>query len=86
MITDCLGTPVYVRTRTPSLARADACVAYRVALTTTLLRHLVPRPSLACSRRPYLASECKSLPEAEKWRREILREVTKKVAEIQNGA
>ena len=37
-------------------------------------------------RRPYLASECKSLPDAERWRREILREITKKVAEIQNGA
>lgn len=36
-------------------------------------------------RRPYLASECTDLPAAEKWRREILREVTKKVAEIQNG-
>jgi hypothetical protein len=36
-------------------------------------------------RRPYLASECKSLPDAERWRREILREVTKKVSEIQNG-
>jgi pre-mRNA-splicing factor ISY1 len=35
--------------------------------------------------RPYLASECSSLPEAEKWRMEIVREVGKKVSMIQNG-
>jgi pre-mRNA-splicing factor ISY1 len=40
---------------------------------------------LVCSRRPFLASECKSLPDAEKWRREVIRDITKKVAEIQNG-
>lgn len=36
--------------------------------------------------RPYLASECASLGEAEKWRMEIVREVGKKVSVIQNGA
>ena len=36
--------------------------------------------------RPYRASECGSLPEAEKWRMEIVREVGKKVSMIQNGA
>jgi hypothetical protein len=36
--------------------------------------------------RPYLASECSSVPEAEKWRMEIVREVGKKVSMIQNGA
>lgn len=38
------------------------------------------------SRRPYLASECTVLPDAEKWRREVLREITRRVADIQNGA
>lgn len=36
-------------------------------------------------RRPFLASECKSLPMAEKWRREIVREIGMMVRKIQNG-
>ena len=37
-------------------------------------------------KRPYLATECRDLNEADKWRQEILREVGKKVMEIQNAA
>ncbi|ORY04837.1 pre-mRNA-splicing factor ISY1 [Basidiobolus meristosporus CBS 931.73] len=36
-------------------------------------------------RRPYLASECRSLPEAEKWRRQIINEISRKVTQIQNS-
>nr|XP_018901817.1 PREDICTED: pre-mRNA-splicing factor ISY1 homolog [Bemisia tabaci] len=36
-------------------------------------------------RRPYLASDCKELPKAEKWRMQIIREVARKVAQIQNA-
>lgn len=36
-------------------------------------------------RRPYLASECVDLVEADRWRNQILREVGKKVMEIQNA-
>lgn len=36
-------------------------------------------------RRPYLASECKVLPEAERWRRQVIGEISRKVAEIQNA-
>jgi len=36
-------------------------------------------------RRPYLASECHSISQAEKWRVQIIREVSKKVAQIQNA-
>ncbi|KAH8395757.1 hypothetical protein KR215_000580, partial [Drosophila sulfurigaster] len=36
-------------------------------------------------RRPYLASECSDLPKCEKFRLEIIREISKKVAQIQNG-
>lgn len=36
-------------------------------------------------KRPYLATECKDLNEADKWRQQILREVGKKVMEIQNA-
>ncbi|XP_012254767.1 pre-mRNA-splicing factor ISY1 homolog [Athalia rosae] len=36
-------------------------------------------------RRPYLASECRDLRKAEKWRMQIIREVAKKVAQIQNA-
>mmetsp|Transcript_21924 Transcript_21924/g.32672 ORF Transcript_21924/g.32672 Transcript_21924/m.32672 type:complete len:252 (-) Transcript_21924:176-931(-) len=37
-------------------------------------------------RRPALASECKNLRDAEKWRRSILKEVSRHVSEIQNGS
>lgn len=36
-------------------------------------------------RRPYLASECLELPKAEKWRMQIIREIAKKVSQIQNA-
>ncbi|NXX34330.1 ISY1 factor, partial [Nicator chloris] len=36
-------------------------------------------------RRPCLASECNELPKAEKWRRQITGEISKKVAQIQNA-
>ncbi|XP_074599794.1 pre-mRNA-splicing factor ISY1 homolog [Brevipalpus obovatus] len=36
-------------------------------------------------RRPYLASECNDLREAERWRLDIIREVSKKVTQIQNA-
>ncbi|XP_025832051.1 pre-mRNA-splicing factor ISY1 homolog [Agrilus planipennis] len=36
-------------------------------------------------RRPYLASECKSLYACEKWRMQVIREIAKKVAQIQNA-
>lgn len=36
-------------------------------------------------RRPFLASECGELPKAEKWRMQIIREIAKKVAQIQNA-
>uniref|UniRef100_UPI00358E7B1C pre-mRNA-splicing factor ISY1 homolog n=1 Tax=Myxine glutinosa TaxID=7769 RepID=UPI00358E7B1C len=36
-------------------------------------------------RRPFLASECDDLQKAEKWRRQIISEVSKKVAQIQNA-
>ncbi|XP_058119431.1 pre-mRNA-splicing factor ISY1 homolog [Anopheles ziemanni] len=36
-------------------------------------------------RRPYLASECRDLGQCEKWRLEIIREISKKVAQIQNA-
>lgn len=36
-------------------------------------------------KRPYLSSECRDLNEADKWRQQILREVGKKVLDIQNA-
>ncbi|KAK3435351.1 pre-mRNA-splicing factor ISY1 homolog [Eucalyptus grandis] len=35
-------------------------------------------------RRPYLASECRDLSEADRWRQQIMREIGHKVSEIQN--
>jgi pre-mRNA-splicing factor ISY1 len=43
------------------------------------------RPEKPKERRPYLASECKSLAEAEKWRFQILKEISAKVLYIQNA-
>ena len=37
-------------------------------------------------RRPRMASACKSLRECERWRGEILREISRKVSKIQDGA
>jgi len=37
------------------------------------------------TKRPYLASNCKDLNEADKWRSEILRDIGRKVMEIQNA-
>lgn len=36
-------------------------------------------------KRPYLTSECHDLVEADGWRQQVLREIGKKVMEIQNG-
>lgn len=36
-------------------------------------------------KRPYLATECFDLVEADKWRQQILREIGRKVMEIQNA-
>ncbi|KAM8867586.1 pre-mRNA-splicing factor ISY1 homolog [Synchiropus picturatus] len=36
-------------------------------------------------RRPFLASDCSDLPKADKWRRQIISEISKKVAQIQNA-
>lgn len=37
------------------------------------------------TRRPFLATECSDLREAERWRRQVIKEVSKKVAQIQNA-
>jgi hypothetical protein len=49
-------------------------------------RSLTLRFASFSSRRPYLASQCDNLKDAERWRRQIIREISKKVADIQNGA
>ncbi len=37
------------------------------------------------TKRPYLATECNDLQEAEKWRRQVIRDISKRVAQIQNA-
>lgn len=37
------------------------------------------------TKRPYLATECNNLPEADKWRRQVIRDISKRVAQIQNA-
>lgn len=41
--------------------------------------------AVGANRRPLLASDCLSLVDAEKYRKEIIRDVTKKIASIQNA-
>ncbi|XP_014256859.1 pre-mRNA-splicing factor ISY1 homolog [Cimex lectularius] len=36
-------------------------------------------------RRPFLATDCNDLPQCEKWRMQIIREIAKKVSQIQNA-
>ena len=36
-------------------------------------------------RRPFLASECSNLKDCERWRVQIIREISKKVSSIQNA-
>ncbi|CAG0889990.1 unnamed protein product [Cyprideis torosa] len=36
-------------------------------------------------RKPYLATDCKDVKECEKWRLQVIREISKKVAQIQNA-
>ena len=36
-------------------------------------------------KRPYLATQCFNVHEADKWRQQIIREIGKKVMEIQNA-
>ena len=59
---------------------ADAARAAREELARREAADIAAR-----RQRPYLSSECDNLPDAEKFRRDILSEVTKKVAYIQNG-
>lgn len=40
----------------------------------------------ADQKRPYLANEVDNLPECMRWRQDIIREITREVAQIQNGA
>jgi hypothetical protein len=42
--------------------------------------------SSRADKRPRMASACKSLRECERWRGEILREISRKVSKIQDGA
>lgn len=61
---------------------------YVFMIRTTLARWRaaqVQEAGVQKERRPYLASECNDLPQAEKWRLQIVREIAKKVAQIQNG-
>ena len=37
-------------------------------------------------KRPYLSSECNNLQECERWRGQIIKEITKKVADILNAS
>lgn len=53
----------------------------------TLNRYLTMRQNEAkkgTERRPFIATECDNLFEAEKWRQQVLKEVGRKISEIQN--
>ncbi len=43
------------------------------------------KPPMFSGKRPSNANECSTIVECEKWRMQILRDIGKKVVEIQNG-
>ncbi|CAK9299012.1 unnamed protein product, partial [Gordionus sp. m RMFG-2023] len=47
-------------------------------------RDMKMREGKILDKRPFLASECSSVPDAEKWRKQIIREIARKVSQIQN--
>ena len=66
------------------LGRCDTCVV----LQGVLNRYVTMRQNegkKATERRPYIATECDNLFEAEKWRQQVLKEVGRKISEIQNS-
>lgn len=76
------------RTRTRTESRTEAKMARNAEKAMTALarfRQAQLDEGKVKERRPYLASECSDLPKAEKWRRQIISEVSKKVAQIQNA-
>lgn len=89
---DAPAFPHRLLSRTPSLL---GIVGQRAASISTA----PPPPRTACrflagkqaeargekQKRPYLATECHDLNEADKWRQQILREIGKKVMDIQNA-
>jgi len=71
-----------------AVALVDVVVHFMsdVLLPCHVLRTVCVRACVfAYSRRPFLASECDDLTAALRWRREILREMARKINEIQNG-
>ena len=38
------------------------------------------------TKKPFVAAECTSVNEAEKWRRDLVRDITKKISTIQNAS
>ena len=55
---------------------------------TTLARwraSQLEEPTPKRQKRPYLATECDDLGDAQKWRLDIIREISRKVSQIQNA-
>lgn len=59
----------------------------KVSLLTILIQAKLAEEGLdkKQERRPYLASHCDNLKDSEKWRLQIIREISKKVSQIQNA-
>jgi len=48
-------------------------------------RKMMMEDDKVVERRPFIASDCTDLPKCEKWRRQILGEISRKVSQIQNA-
>ncbi|KAI3369584.1 hypothetical protein L3Q82_024491, partial [Scortum barcoo] len=72
-------------TQENSLSDLSVSLTCLSACLFVCLSDLSLRPVSLQERRPFLASECSELPKAEKWRRQIISEISKKVAQIQNA-
>lgn len=77
--------PSHPRTADPKMARNTEKAKLMLNRWTSMKEEMSRGDDRKRDRRPYLASEVKSLPEAERWRMDVVREITKKVSEIQNA-
>lgn len=60
-------------------------ICYRTTLARWRAAQINEQGYQEKERRPFLATECTDLNKAEKWRTEIIREIARKVSQIQNG-
>lgn len=80
----CLYLPLYVYTSTASRMARPAEKARAMMNRWVAMRDAGNAPQQTNRKRPHLASECEHLADADKFRGQIIREITAGIAKIQN--